>query len=98
MTKKTSKHLTTDGIERILEYLPKFQKKKFSPGKWSTDGLSEEDVATLPVYDYSDIVTEFIKTLYDEGFVYSFDWTHWDYGKKVRQNPELINEGNNSPP
>ena len=94
MEKEKRKELTTDGIKKILEFLPKFQGGKFKPGKWHPSEQIGEKTSTFPCYEYSNLVSDFLRTLYDEGFIYPFDWGSWSYGVKLSRNPELIQRTN----
>lgn len=86
--------MTIDGIEKVLEFLPKFQDAKFKPGKWHYSEQFDENTSTFPYFEYSNSVSKFLHTLHDDGFVYPFDWGSWNYGVKLSRNPELIQKAN----
>ena len=94
MEKQRNRKLTPEGIKKILEFLPKFQDAKFKPGKWHSSEQIKENTLTFPYYEYSILVSKFLRTLYDEGFIYPFDWGSWDYGVKLSRNPELVQKAN----
>ena len=94
MEKQRNKKPTPESIKKILEFLPKFQGKKFKPGKWHPSEQIDKNTSTFPYYEYSISVRKFLHTLYDEGFIYPFDWGSWDYGVKLNRNPELLQKAN----
>ncbi len=94
MEKLRNKKLTPEGIRKVLEFLPKFQDVKFKPGKWHPSDQIDENTSTFPCYEYSNSVSKFLSTLYDEGFIYPFDWGGWNYGVKLSRNPELLQKAN----
>ena len=94
MEKQKNKNLTIDGIKKVLEFLPKFQDAKLEPGKWYSSEQINEKTSTFPCYEYSNVVSRFLNTLYNEEFIYSFDWSNWEYGVKLSRNPELIQKAN----
>ncbi|MHC4280940.1 MAG: DUF6508 domain-containing protein [Planctomycetota bacterium] len=88
------KELTPEGIKKILEYLPKLKDKDSNTGKWHPIEEHDDNTFTLPFYEYSDLVIGFKHTLYNEGFIFPFDWGSWHYGKKLSRNPDLIKKAN----
>jgi len=92
--RQKNKKLTPEGIRKILEFLPLFKSNGFETGKWHTSRNNDENDLTLPCYEYSELVGKFIQTLYDEGFIYPFDWSKWNYGIKLSQNNELMQKAN----
>lgn len=91
---ETENKLTSEGIKKILEFLPKFKSGKFKPGKWHPSEQIDGNTSTFPNYEYSGLVCKFLNTLYEEGFIYPFDWGSWNYGVKLSRNPELIQKAN----
>jgi hypothetical protein len=52
----------------------------------------EIEASHLEPYRYSEDICRFIKTLYEEKFVISFDWLAWqDEAKRFIDNPKLLN-------
>ena len=47
-------------------------------------------VMTFPWYEYSPVVGEFIKGLYDRKLILEFDWGKWKRGEQLFANPGLI--------
>ena len=43
----------------------------------------EENVSTFPYWKWSDITTEFNKTVHDMKLIVSFDWPDWEEGSKL---------------
>jgi hypothetical protein len=59
----TPKGITINGSDRVLEFLPIFQSKKFTPGDWSKRRKSRKGTLSLPVYNYNIKVDEFVQSL-----------------------------------
>jgi len=94
MEKPQNKKLTTEGIKKILEFLPKFQGKEFKPGKWHLPERIDGKTLGFPYYEYSPLVGKFLGTLCGEGFIYPFTLVNWDYGEKLSRNSELLQKAN----
>ena len=63
--------VTSAEIDAILSFLPIFETEGFRFGDWKTpDG-------ELPWYQTSEEALRFIQSLYDNGWVVSFDWPEW---------------------
>jgi hypothetical protein len=58
-------------IDAVLEYLPTFERPGYQAGEWRTREGS------FPSFVYHSEVTDFIQTLYEQGFVIYLDWTSW---------------------
>jgi hypothetical protein len=41
----------------------------------------EEGVFSFPHYKYGEIISEFIRIVYDMTIIISFDWAHWEGGR-----------------
>lgn len=89
-----NKKLTTEGIEKILEFLPKFQDKEFNSGKWHLPERIDGVTSGFPYYECSPLVGKFLGTLSDEGFAYPCKWVNWDHGVKLSRTPELLQKAN----
>lgn len=87
----TSKGITINGSDRVLEFLPIFQQKDFTPGEWSGTHESKKGIFSFPFYNYNKKIDEFVETLYEEGFIVEFDWPRWqDQAEQFYSNPELL--------
>jgi hypothetical protein len=94
MDNQENKKLTREGIRKILEFLPQFQDKSFIAGQWHSSRKIGKNTSSFPYFEYSDLVSKFIQTLYDEGLIYHFDWSSWNYGIKLTQNHNLLQKAN----
>ena len=94
MEEQENKKLRPESIKKILDFRPKFQDKKFEPGKWHSSEQFDENTLTFPYYEYSSSVGSFLATLYEEEFIYPFDWVNWDYGRKLSRDPKLLQKAN----
>ncbi len=67
---------------RLLELIPQFQ---LNPdfGRFVTDEKTEEGISVFPYYAPSELISEFIKTVYDLGIVIPFDWIKWKEGETL---------------
>ena len=88
---KKKKDITIQSINKLLKFLPIFEKEGYELSKWKFPESSEDGVAYFPRCDYSEEVSEFEKTLYEEGFIVSFDWVKWqDEAEKYCLEPERL--------
>jgi len=77
--------ITVDGLNRVLSHLPVFERQP------SELYQVHVEVATLEPYIYATEVEQFIKTLYQEGFVTQFDWTNWQQeAEEFVNHPECL--------
>lgn len=67
---------------------PLFEQPDFSPGEWITHEGS------LPYFDYTIKVIDFIETLSGNGFIQPFDWMIWREGERLVDHPELLRRAN----
>jgi hypothetical protein len=58
-------------IDKILTFLPKFERPGFSAGEC----ISQK--GEFPYCKYAPEVHAFISTIYDDGWIYLFDWSSW---------------------
>jgi ADP-ribosyl-[dinitrogen reductase] hydrolase len=74
--------------QAILNYLPVFEQPDFKPGEWiTTEG-------SLPYYNYSSEVLNFLRVLGEHNFIIRFPWPDWEEGKRLIGNPELLQRSN----
>ena len=64
------KKVTKENILKILEFLPYFESEDHVFFQIDNQNLMDP-------YVYDGKVLDFIKTLYDENIIYSFDWVKW---------------------
>jgi hypothetical protein len=73
---------------KLLELIPQFQ---LNPdfGKIVVDEKTKEDVSVMPYYAPSELISEFIKIVYDMDIILPFDWIKWREGESLlSQNPQ----------
>lgn len=63
--------LTLQNLDKVLAFLPLFERKDTKFYEIETDPL------TIDPYIYTYDVNRFVSTLYEEGFVLPFDWEAW---------------------
>lgn len=80
--------LTPDNLQAVLEFLPLFEQLDFSPGEW----IAQE--GSLPYFNYTSEVLDFIKALSGNGFIQPFDWMNWREGEQLVDHPELLRRAN----
>jgi hypothetical protein len=74
--------------QAILNFLPVFEQPDFKSGEWiSTEG-------SLPYYNYSTEVLDFLKVLGKHKFIIRFAWPDWEEGRRLVGNPELLQRSN----
>ena len=87
---KSPKPISPKSIDKLLKFLPIFEQKEYEFAK-AEGGKSEDGTTTLPYYVYSTEVLEFEKAMYDENFLYSFDWTKWQkQAEQLCADPEAV--------
>ena len=89
MEKEQQKTITVESIDKLLKFLPIFEQEGYEFSNWNFPEPSEDGVNYFPHCDYSKEVDRFVKVLYEEGFIISFDWTKWqDEAQKYCLEPE----------
>ena len=77
----------TQEMDAILKSLPIFERADFSPGKWEGGESRVENggtVMSMPYFSFSNELNDFRQALYDNGWVFSFDWPAWqDEARKL---------------
>jgi ADP-ribosylglycohydrolase len=76
--------LTRDNLASVLKYLPVFEQSGFSPGEW------DAHEGSLPYFNYSATVLDFIRVLSGNHLIQPFHWMAWEEGKQLVDHPELI--------
>jgi hypothetical protein len=70
-------------IDAILPFLATFEASGYCYGEWQAP---EGD---LGYYSYSEGVRAFTETLYDQGWIVSFDWPKWqEEARRLVESPE----------
>lgn len=65
-------------IESLVRFLPTFEEAGFTAGEWSPLAEVRPGEFQLPYACYGDVVEEFARTVYDQGWVLrDFDWAQW---------------------
>jgi hypothetical protein len=81
-----SSEITRKNVDTVLAFLPILSSKKAKLYNIQTESL------TLDPYCYSKEFEKFIKALYQENFVISFDWTTWqNEAQRFILHPKLLN-------
>ena len=76
-----------EDIEKLLKYLPIFQRDDFNP--IDEEKCKDSDIPFMLCYTSE--VQSFIDDFYKSDLVYSFDWSKWqDEAIKYVNNPNLI--------
>jgi O-acetyl-ADP-ribose deacetylase len=58
-------------IDAVLAFLPVFEQKGFVPSK------VEMPFGKFPYHVFSEELSQFVTVLYDNGFIFTFDWPSW---------------------
>ena len=87
------KPLSKENIELILQYISYFEKNN-NFGEWKGGNKNKDGTISLPYFEYSDEVYQFIKLLYKTDFIVKFNWSKWDEGKKIINDKDLISQAN----
>lgn len=68
--------------DKLFDFIPKIEASKdfgtVEGGEETKDGSFQ-----LPYYNWSSLVHEFHRTMYDLDLVISFDWSKWTEGKEI---------------
>lgn len=70
--------------DRLLTFIGIFQRPGFDYGQWA--GGRDQ----FACFAYSPEVDRFVKVLYDDGWIVSFDWMHWQRGKVLYDHPDRL--------
>lgn len=74
--------------QAVLSFLPVFEQPNFKPGEWVAEKSS------LPYYNYSSEVLGFLHALGKHHFIIPFAWPEWEEGKRLIDEPELLQRAN----
>ena len=78
-------HPSPQQIEAVLAFLPAFERKDF------VRSSVEARPGQFPNHVFPDALSRFHSTVYDSGFVFSFDWPAWqDEARRYYDQPELL--------
>ena len=92
MAKKLQKTITAESIDKVLKFLPVFEKKGYSFSKWE-GGKTENGISSFPFCSYNKEVSVFQHILYEEGFIVDFDWPNWqEEAERYYQQPKLLDQ------
>jgi hypothetical protein len=81
--------LSLEQIDTILAFLPIFEHEDFAPSKIAAP------LGVFPHYVLADELSHFQEALYENGFVFSFDWSSWqDEALRYFNEPELLHIAN----
>ena len=78
-----NKQPTKDDIDRILAFLPIFERADFKAAQWIFYGELEDGSIPMPYCDYSPAVIEFVTVLEETGFLICFDWCSWEQSSEL---------------
>lgn len=82
----------SDDIRALLKFLPIFERPDFMFGKEEGGEKRDDGVITMPYYTMSDDASRFHSTLYQHGFIRSFDWGSWKHkADRYVNDPSLLN-------
>lgn len=73
------KSITPSEWQKLFDLNERIMKSK-SFGEIVGGEKIEENVSTFPYWKWSDITTEFNKTIHDMQLIVSFDWPDWEEG------------------
>lgn len=83
MNVEDRKEITIKNIDAVLAFLPYFENPE--------NTFFTTSDSWMDPYDYSPTVLDFIRTLYDESFIQTFDWTAWqEEALKYYKDPALL--------
>lgn len=82
--------LTLAQVDALLAFLPLIEAPDADFGEGPT--LDQVDDKTLPggPTQYSGLADRLMNALYENGFVFGFDWMAWDEGRRILADPELL--------
>jgi hypothetical protein len=85
---QTDRPVTTQGIDRILRFLPIFEQEGY---RFSERPPDDSDFLSSP--EYNQDVLDFLRTLEEEGFMCALDWAQWQpVAERYIRHPELIED------
>lgn len=72
-------------IDAVLAFLPVFEREDFVPS------MVEVRPGQFPYHVFADELSQFVKVVYDNGFMVPFDWPAWQVeAQRYFDQPELI--------
>lgn len=69
----------------LIEFIAKLNNANLT-SKLVTDGTDKNGVPAFPYYEHNELVSEFIKIVYNIPIMIAFDWGSWDEGRKIVEN------------
>lgn len=89
MAEDTTQEIGPDQLDALLVYLPVFEREGYQFGEWSAQ---EGHVLH---FRYSPEVYDFVRTLYEQGIIYVFDWTSWkEEAERYQADPRTLEDAN----
>lgn len=81
---KVDPPLISENIQAVLDFLPIFEQPDFSPGEWIVHP------STVPYFDYTQEVLNFLRALGHHQLIQPFNWPDWVEGTRLVENPALL--------
>jgi hypothetical protein len=78
-------------LDAVLRFLPILSAPGFVPGTEAGGERRADGVITMPWFDYAPGMQAFVRALYENGWVYDFDWPAWSAtAKRYIEEPALL--------
>ena len=74
-------------LQKLLSLIPKIKNTQ-SFGETAGGEKSEDGTISFPFVVPAPVVSEFHKMVYDLDIVFSFDWSEWEEGRRVLEDPD----------
>lgn len=86
-----AKAITARQIEALLPFVRTFEIMGFQCGECPQSESDSPHGSIIPGFGATDPVANFLGTLYDHGWIESFDWSAWqDAAARYAASPELV--------
>lgn len=80
---------SAEQVDAVLAFLPVFERQGFVPSR------VEAPPGQFPYHVFAKELSQFLRALYDNGFVFSFDWPSWqEEAERYSEQPELLRTAN----
>ena len=82
-----------EAVDAVLQFLPILSAPGFVPGAEAGGEPRGNGVMTLPWFDYSPEMNALVQALYDNGWIYDFDWPAWGAtAERYVERPALLRD------
>jgi hypothetical protein len=86
--KKNINRISNEQWKELFDLIPAVSRAKYF-GKLIGMKKESDGIYPMPYFIHSKLVIKFTQISYKIGLIQSFDWPHWDRGKKLLDNADI---------